>query len=670
MTTQAESTRPVYSHGTHPVMVSKWLGKTQLRGARRCGDVIIPGDGKDFPAFSETGLIKHIDRMLDYMTEDDRDGLAMLFGLFAFLPKLVISLIMAMAKTKTNAKFPSFLGASLRQIYIGIRGMFFTLYYSNIGNDEGVGKKIMQNIKYDTQIIRHDEGALAMPETNVMSLENPDPEEITRIYSRARVAQKLLAKLSVSQRLKYVAALKDIILARKEHIIDRIQQDTKKSRSDALISEIFGTLDHLSFLDGQAVKALQDQKVKTPLALMGKKSRVLYDPLGTMLVISPWNYPFYQAIVPITISFVAGNSTLYKPSEITPLTGLVEELLEEAGFPKDTVQVIYGKGDTGSALIDARPDKIFFTGSVLTGKKIMAQASEQLIPVELELGGKDPMIVFEDADLERSVAGALWGGLTTLGQSCTSVERLYVHDSIYDDFKKLLLKRVGDIVQKVDTDGDADVGAMTSDLQVKVIKQQFDDAKSKGATILSGGDWDGENPLIPPIILEDITTDMLVAYEETFGPIIPLYRFYDEGEVIDRANDSEFGLSASVWTGDLKRADRVARALVTGNVSINNVMLTEGNHHLPFGGIKNSGMGRYKGVWGLHAFSNIKAILIDANKNNIEANWYPYTKAKYQLFSKMTEGLFKGGIGGLIKFALAGTKLESYANKAGKQGRK
>jgi len=667
MTTPSNTSQPNPRFDVHPVMVSKWLGKIQLRGAKRCGDVVIPGDGKNFPAFSETHLIKHIDRMLDYMTEDDRDGLVLLFGLFAFLPKLMISLIMAMAKA--NAKFPSFLGAPLRQIYIGIRGMFFTLYYSNIESDEGVGKEIMHNIKYDTQIIRHDKDALAKPETNVMSIENPNAEAITQIYSRAREAQKLLAVLSVSQRLKYVAALKEIILARKEEIIDRIQQDTRKSRSDALISEIFGTLDHLSFLSDQAVKALQDQKVKTPLALMGKKSRVFYDPLGTVLVISPWNYPFYQAIVPITIAFVAGNSTLYKPSEITPLTGLVEELLEQAGFPKDVVQVIYGKGDTGSALINARPDKIFFTGSVPTGKKIMAQASEQLIPVELELGGKDPMIVFEDADLERSVAGAIWGGFTTLGQSCTSVERLYVHDAIYDDFKTLLLKRVGDIVQKVDSDGDADVGAMTSDLQVKVIKQQFDDAKAKGATVLSGGDWDGEDPLIPPIVLENVSDDMLVAFEETFGPIIPLYRFYDEGEAINRSNDSEFGLSASVWTGDIERAERVAHALVTGNVSINNVMLTEGNHHLPFGGVKNSGLGRYKGVWGLHAFSNIKAILIDANKNSIEANWYPYTKTKYQLFSRMTEGLFQGGIGGFIKFALTGIKLESYSNKVGKKGR-
>lgn len=667
MTTQSEPIRSSNHRTTHATMVSKWLSKTQIRGAKRCGDVVIPGDGKDLPAFSETGLIRHIDRMLDYMTKEDRDGLIMLFSLFAFLPKLGMSLIMAMAKA--NDKFPVFLGAPLRQVYIGIRGLFFTLYYSNIGNDDGIGKEIMRTINYNTQLIRHDKGAFAMPESNVLSIENPDHEEVTRIYSRAKQGQKLLAELTVDQRLKYIVALKEVILARKEYIIDRIQQDTKKSRSDALISEIFGTLDHLSFLTGQAAKALRDQKVKTPLALMGKKSRVLYEPLGTVLVISPWNYPFYQAIVPITIAFVAGNSTLYKPSEITPLTGLVEELLEEAGFPKDVVQVIYGKGDTGSALIDARPDKIFFTGSVATGKKIMAQASEQLIPVELELGGKDPMLVFEDADLERSVAGALWGGLTTLGQSCTSVERLYVHDTIYDDFKTLLLKQVGAIVQKVDSDGDADIGAMTTDLQVKIIKQQFDDAKSKGATVLSGGNWDGENPLIPPIILEDVSSNMLVAYEETFGPIIPLYRFYDEGEVVDRANDSEFGLSASVWTGDLKRADRVARALVTGNVSINNVMLTEGNHHLPFGGVKNSGIGRYKGVWGLHAFSNIKAILIDANKNTIEANWYPYTKTKYQLFSEMTEGLFKGGIGGFIKFALSGTKLESYANKAGKKGR-
>lgn len=170
-------------------------------------------------------------------------------------------------------------------------------------------------------------------------------------------------------------------------------------------------------------------------------------------------------------------------------------------------------------------------------------------------------------------------------------------------------------------------------------------------------------------MLEDVDDQMLVATEETFGPVIPLFRFYDEAEAVERSNDSVFGLSASVWSGDIKRADRVARALVTGNVSINNVMLTEGNHYLPFGGVKNSGIGRYKGVWGLHAFSNVKSIITDANKNAIEPNWYPYTRAKYQLFSEMTEGLFKGGASGLIKFAFKGIKLESYANKVGKQGR-
>jgi acyl-CoA reductase-like NAD-dependent aldehyde dehydrogenase len=296
----------------------------------------------------------------------------------------------------------------------------------------------------------------------------------------------------------------------------------------------------------------------------------------------------------------------------------------------------------------------------------MEQASKYLIPVELELGGKDPMIVFEDANIVRAVAGAVWGGLTNLGQSCTSVERIYIQQNIYDDFKAEMVKQVEWIKQKTDKDGDADVGAMTVGFQVDIIKKQLDDAKLKGAEILTGNNWDGKSKLIPPMVIDKITPEMKIITEESFGPFLPLIPFKTEEEAIALANDSEFGLSASVWTKDLKRADRVTRAIKTGNVSVNNVMLTEGNPALPFGGAKNSGFGRYKGEIGLHTFCNIKSVLIDKDSSKIESNWFPYTKEKYAMFSKMTEGLFTGS---WIKFALSGLKMESYSNKIGKKGR-
>jgi len=490
-----------------------------------------------------------------------------------------------------------------------------------------------------------------------------------KLINNARAAAKSLKTMPVKERLKPIRALKRIILEQREKIMDQIQQETGKCRSDALMSEIFGVLDHLEYLDRSARKILSDRKVKTPLALMGKKSVVYLEPLGVVFVISPWNYPFYQAIVPCTLSFITGNATIYKPSEHTPLKMLVERLFKEADFPENALQIVYGAGEIGKKVIDLKPDKVFFTGGVKTGKSVMEQASRQLIPVELELGGKDPMIVFEDVNIQRAVSGAVWGALTNCGQSCTSVERLYVQEGIFEKFKEALISEVSRIKQTMDSDGDSDIGEMTVPFQVKHIKRQLDKAVSMGAEQVTGNNWDGEETAIPPIVLENVSADMEIGWEETFGPVIPLFRFKTEEEVIELANNSPYGLSASVWSKNLKRAVRVARALHTGNVSINNVMLTEGNHELPFGGVKNSGFGRYKGEFGYYSFSNIKSVLIDKNSSKIEANWYPYTAQKYRLFTDMMVGLFSGGIKNLIRFALAGMKLESYSNKVGKSGR-
>lgn len=486
---------------------------------------------------------------------------------------------------------------------------------------------------------------------------------------RARAGSLSLQRISLAERIEHIAALRRVILERREEIIDRVQRDTGKSRSDALISEIFGVLDALSWIEKFAPKALADRKIHTPITLMGKTSWLYFEPLGTVLIISPWNYPFYQAIVPIAAAIVAGNTVLYKPSEWTPLEGLIEDLLHSANFAPNWVQVVYGDGGVGSALIDQKPDKIMFTGSTRTGKRILSQASQHMIPVELELGGKDPMIVFEDANLTRAAAGAAWGGLTCTGQSCTSVERIYVHESVYEPFKTALLREVERIKQETDKDGDADVGAMTTPFQVDVVRQHVEAAKASGAAVLSGGDWDGKSKLIPPIVLENVTDDMDIAHKETFGPVLPLFKFSSESEVIRRANDSEFGLTASVWSKDLDRARRVAHALRAGGVSINNVMGTESNPALPFGGVKNSGFGRYKGELGLHTFCNVKSVLLDKDSAKIEANWYPYTKEKYRLFDDMTKYRFSPGIESFVRFLLTALKLESYAGKAAKAPR-
>lgn len=636
------------------------MNSLALRGLRRAGDIIVPGEGK-FPRFSREGLEIHLPRMLNEMYADDRDGFSFLMTLFGLLPSLAVRLILWICAH--DHWWPGFIARYLRQIHIGVRGVVLTLYYSGLD-----ASQILPNLGYETSIKtklpRDDEM------TDLLTQANPfNPATLLAgpllIMQKAQAAQKEIATLDVAARLKLIKNLRLNILKRQEELVDIIQRETQKARTDVLTSELFPLLEHLVFLEKQAERALKDETVETPLAMMGKKSRIWFEPLGVVLVISPWNYPFYQAIVPITCAFVTGNATIYKPSEVTPLTGLVERLLAEAGFNPDWAQVVYGDGRIAQELIEQKPQKIFFTGSVATGKKIMAQASTHLIPVELELGGKDPMIVFPGAHLNRAVKGAAWGAFTNTGQSCTSVERLYVHTSIYEEFKKMLVAEALSLKLGVDSDGGADMGAMISEKQVKIVADLVKDALSQGAKMLTGSQWDFTSRVIPPIILEGTTHAMRINQEEIFGPVLPLMRFDTEEDAILLANDSQFGLSASVW-GKADQCERVARKLVTGNVSINNVMLSEGNHALPFGGVKDSGIGRYKGVMGLRSFTNIKSVLIDANSKKIEANWYPYTEKKYRLFSQLTQALFRQK---LIGFALSGLKLESAAQKAKREPR-
>jgi aldehyde dehydrogenase (NAD+) len=549
---------------------------------------------------------------------------------------------------------------------LGVKGIVMTLYYSDLGS--GVHERIGWDARCgetggNTSRPSAADGA-PYDGTPLGPVAPPTERPLEGAVARARAGWDSLRTLSVRERVAFLRRLRQVVVRRREEIIDRIQQDTAKSRSDALISEVYGVLENLHWLEKRAAKHLKPTKVDTPIALMGKQSWIWHEPLGVVLVIAPWNYPFYQAMVPIAFAVAAGNTVVHKPSEWTPLTGLVEELLAEAGFAPSWVQVVYGDGAAGAALIEQRPDRVFFTGSTRTGRKVLELAARHLVPVELELGGKDAMIVFEDANLRRAAAGAVWGAFTCTGQSCTSVERLYVQESVYEEFKRSVVDEASRIKQEVDRDGDADIGTMAVDFQARIVAEHVEDAVGRGAKRLTGGDWDGRSTAIPPIVLDRVTEEMTVARDETFGPVLPLLPFRTEEEAVRRANASPYGLTASVWSKDLERARRVAAALRVGGVSINNVMLTEGNPALPFGGVGESGFGRFKGAAGLHAFSNLKSVLIDKDSAKIEANWFPYTAEKYRLFSALTESQFGDGVRSFVRFVLAGMRLEKYAQKA------
>ncbi len=492
-------------------------------------------------------------------------------------------------------------------------------------------------------------------------------EEIKEAYAKARKVEPAIQKLSIKDRVNEVLKLNEWILDNSDLILDKLIEETGKSRFDAYTSEIFSVCDLIDYYKGASKKILKEKKVHTPIMMMGKKSRIVYEPLGTVLVITPWNYPFVQGIVPSILSFIAGNATIVKPSELTPLKGLWEKMITETGFMPEAIQFVYGGRETGSALIEERPDKIHFTGSVRAGKAIMAQAASQLIPVDLELGGKDPAVVFDDVNISRTVNGVMWGGFTTAGQSCTSIERLYVQEGIYDEFVKELVDktsklRTSTIHRDTSQPDECDIGTITSSAQVKIIEEHIEEAIEKGAKVLCGGIKEKGSLHMHPTIVADVTHQMKLGYEETFGPVIAVMKFNTEEEAIQLANDSNYGLSASVWSKDMKRAERVAKAIKTGNVSVNNHMLTEANAALPFGGIKDSGIGRYKGDEGLTTFSNSKSILYDKQGSLIDPHWYPFTASKFKMLSEITQAYFRKNRN-WIKFAKNGLKADAIGKK-------
>lgn len=483
-------------------------------------------------------------------------------------------------------------------------------------------------------------------------------------FADMRQAFGNLQKTTIKQRLLALGALRDYIVTEREMIVESLINECGKTRTDANI-EFIGAIDWLRWLEKYAYRFLKDQKVRTPLLLLGKKSKIIHEPLGAILIIAPWNYPFHIGITQIFTAFAAGNTVVYKPSEITPMQGVYEQLFNAVPLIGESVRVVYGNGDLGRELIEQKPEKIFFTGSTRTGIAISKQAADYLIPVDLELGGKDPMIVFDSANLKRAVAAAIWGAFTHNGQSCSAVERLYVQAGIYEPFVQALKEECKKLVMSpLDRDGNVDLGHITVDFQYDIVKKHVQDAIDKGATVLTGGrEISRETLSYEPTILLNVTEDMLAVSHETFGPVMPVIRFETEAEAIALANNSPFGLQGSVFSADKQQCDRVMRALEVGGVSINNVNLVEGNPWLSFGGRKQTGTGRARGVEGLYAFTRSKHVLMDPNSGKIDANWYPYTSGKYALMLQFIHHLFSRAPLALFKMVFYGLKLESFSQK-------
>ncbi len=458
---------------------------------------------------------------------------------------------------------------------------------------------------------------------------------INQVYKEAKEAFRSWSIRPIEERINYLKRLRFHIVDHIDELVDIIIKDTGKVKVDALTADILTTLDGIKHIEKHAKRAL-GKKMPTPIFLLGKSSYVEYKPKGVVLVISPWNFPLQLSMIPVISAVVGGNTVILKPSEVTPLVGRArEEIFKDAGFPPNVVQVLHGGKDISAALVKGRPDYIFFTGLVMTGKIIQEQAARELIPTTLELGGKDPMIVFADAPIDRAIGGAIWGASNNAGQVCMSVERLYVERSIYNQFLEKLVEEVRNL--KV---GD-DIGFMISPAQVGIVRSHVEDALSKGAKLLTGKAPDkwGQGTFIHPMVMVDLTPYMQIMNEETFGVVLPVIPFDTEDEVIQQANNSAYGLNASVWSKDIERAQRVASRLNSGGVAINDVIIIIANSYLPFGGEKLSGIGRYHGDIGLQTFCHQTSVMVDKGKRHREVNWFPY-KDKYPFFHRLIRSYF------------------------------
>ena len=475
----------------------------------------------------------------------------------------------------------------------------------------------------------------------IATVQSTKPDDLKQIYSDASDSFKIWSNLSLKERLKYMQSLRKYLAEMGDELSREISKATGKPVIEAYTSEILSVIEAIKFYEKTAEDTLDTKKVSSPLYFKLKKGYIEYRPLGTVLVISPWNFPFNLSMIPVISALIAGNSVILKPSFETLAVGkLIERIFTSLNFPKKIVQVIYAVTDSGlgEKLIDLKPDKIFFTGSTSTGKKILKQAAEHFIPVELELGGKDPMIVFKDANLERAASAAVWGAFTNSGQVCLSVERAYVHEDIYDEFISLVKSKIGELWQG--SEPYADLGCMTSDNQIQIVKSHIEDAKDKGATVYTKIELMDSTRFISPVLLTDVNHDMLVMREETFGPVLPVMKFKYEDEAIEWANDSIYGLGASIFTSDSNKASRVSAKINAGVIAINEVIVPVANMALPFGGVKSSGMGRYHGKEGLLTFVNQVSIVEDTGIKNKELQWFPYSKNKMNLIKKMVKMLY------------------------------
>ena len=471
--------------------------------------------------------------------------------------------------------------------------------------------------------------------------------DVAAAVNRARAAQPAWEKLSYRERARFILRAREVVLDQLDEIAQLISRETGKPITEAIAMEIVPTLDLMYYFAQNAEKLLKRKRIGLGLYnFMARSSYIVYKPLGVVGIISPWNFPWATPLDEVVMALMTGNSVVLKPSELTPFSALkIESIFKQAQLPEGLLEVVTGDGSTGAALVDAGVDKIMFTGSVNTGKRVAEAAAKHLTPVVLELGGKDPMIVFSDANLENAARAAIWGAFCNSGQACASIERCYVHESIAEKFIELVVKETKLLKQdKASTDA-VDIGAMTNERQLEIVEEHVDDALARGAQVRTGGHrLETEGWFHEPTVVTGVDHSMKLMRDETFGPLLPIMTFKTDEEAVSLANDSIYGLTASVFTADISRGKRIAEQVDAGTVMINEVVYTHALAQTPWGGVKQSGYGRTHGLPGLLEMVSAQHIHLNAMPGMADVWWFPYSRPARELFRDFAKHFTTGSL--------------------------
>ena len=505
------------------------------------------------------------------------------------------------------------------------------------------------------------DGSGAQPQRATINCSNPatgghlgdvrvfTPQQVREAVVRSRTAQSKWSQTSFAARRRVLSRILQHLLVHADELCEIVVHDSGKTRENAMLGEIWPICEKLRHTISKGERYLRPERVSSGL-LVHKRAQIVFQPLGVIGIICPWNYPLQNVLGPAIPALMAGNGAVIKVSEWTSWSAnriqqIFDEALSKEGLPTDLVQLVTGYGETGAALVSSGVDKVIFTGSMANGRRVLAESAKTLTPVVLELGGKDAMIICDDAHLEQAVHAALAGVFIASGQNCLAAERLIVQRGIYAPFVSRVTELVSALRQGDPCSGPVDIGALTMPRQVEIIEALVADAISKGARLVVGGKRrPGAGHYFEPTVLAEVTGEMTIAQEETFGPVMCIMCVDDDDEALRVANATQYGLSATVMSTNPRRASRIASQLMTGGASVNDFGMTYMAQDLPFGGLRGSGFGRLNGREGLRAMTNARAILTDRFQLHRPARLYPVGESDYAIARSAIRAIYSRGI--------------------------